>query len=185
MINPWVDNSHNIRIDAYNVPDEAEYTNIRWVGLGDNSTGTWITEENSTTIRIDYSDWGDGDYELGIEFTNHTGFLTSEDPANYTGTNETLATRNVEIEIGSSSPSLGWLPWVSNEPIKSAEITNEGSRACWTTSELGGWSWILMGAEWGGGRETAMLAGGSAGVPPWWMAFISLSMSIFFLFVQV
>ena len=41
-----------------------------------------------------------------------------------------------------------------------------------------------MGAEWGGGRETAMLAGGSAGVPPWWMAFVSMSMSIFFLFVQ-
>jgi hypothetical protein len=41
-----------------------------------------------------------------------------------------------------------------------------------------------MVAEWGGGRETAMLAGGSAGVPPWWMATVSLMMSVFFLFVQ-
>ena len=41
-----------------------------------------------------------------------------------------------------------------------------------------------MGAEWAGGRETAMLAGGSAGVPPWWMAFVSLFMSVVFLFIQ-
>ncbi len=183
-INAWIDDSHNIRIDAFNVPDDAEFTNIRWRDQAENYTGAWETEENSTTIRIDYSDWQDGDYELGIEFNNHTGYLTSDDPVNYSGTNETLATKIAKIEIDSSVPSLGWLPWVSNDPVKDAEVLNEGSRACWTTSELGGWSWILMGAEWGGGRETAMLAGGSAGVPPWWMAFISLSMSIFFLFVQ-
>lgn len=41
-----------------------------------------------------------------------------------------------------------------------------------------------MAAEWGGGRETAMLWGGSAGIPAWWLAFVSLGMSIFFLCVQ-
>ena len=34
-----------------------------------------------------------------------------------------------------------------------------------------------MGAELGGGRETAMLTGGAAGIPAWWMAFVSLSLS--------
>ena len=34
-----------------------------------------------------------------------------------------------------------------------------------------------MAAELGGGRETAMLTGGTAGIPAWWMAFISLSLS--------
>ena len=35
-----------------------------------------------------------------------------------------------------------------------------------------------MAAELGGGRETAMLTGGTAGIPAWWMAFISLSLSL-------
>ena len=41
-----------------------------------------------------------------------------------------------------------------------------------------------MGAEWVGGRETAMLTGGSAQVPPWFMALVSMGMSVFFLCVQ-
>ena len=40
-----------------------------------------------------------------------------------------------------------------------------------------------MGAEIGGGRETAMLTGGAAGIPAWWMAFISLSLSIITLLI--
>ncbi len=44
-----------------------------------------------------------------------------------------------------------------------------------TMRELGNWGFVLMGAELGGGRETAMLTGGAAGIPAWWMAFISLS----------
>jgi uncharacterized membrane protein len=40
-----------------------------------------------------------------------------------------------------------------------------------------------MGAELGGGRETAMLTGGAAGIPAWWMAFISLSLSLISLLI--
>jgi hypothetical protein len=180
-LNAWIDDSRNIRIDAYNVPAEAEHTNIRY-RLSDG--GMWVTKENSTTIKIDFKTFPDGDYDLEIEFNNHTEYLLDEDPANFTGANETLSTDDVRIEIESRPPSMSWLPWVDDSPTKEAEIIDDGPRSCWTTSDLGGWAWILMAAEWGGGRETAMLAGGSAGVPPWWMAFISMSMSIFFLFVQ-
>jgi hypothetical protein len=180
-LNAWIDDSHNIRIDAYNVPTAAKNTDIRWKG----SEGNWISEVNSTTIKIDYSNWPDGAYHLDISFTNHTAYVQSEDPANHTAANGTLAERmGLEIEIASRAPSMAWLPWVDDSPTKEAEIIDDGPRACWTTSELGGWAWILMTAEWGGGRETAMLAGGSAGVPPWWMGFVSLSMSVCFLFVQ-
>ena len=48
---------------------------------------------------------------------------------------------------------------------------------------MGDWGYILMGAELGGGRETAMLTGGAAGIPAWWMAFISLSLSIISLLI--
>jgi hypothetical protein len=66
----------------------------------------------------------------------------------------------------------------------SAEIIDTEPRSCWTIEGLGEWGWNLMAAEWGGGRETAMLWGGSAGIPAWWLAFVSLGMSIFFLCVQ-
>jgi hypothetical protein len=85
------------------------------------------------------------------------------------------------IEIHTKEPTF--LPW-DNEEVKEAKVTEKGQRICLTYRQLGQWSWALMGAEWAGGRETAMLTGGSAGVPAWWMAFISLSMSIFFLCVQ-
>ena len=64
------------------------------------------------------------------------------------------------------------------------EKSDEETRACMTIQDMGVWGWILMGAEWVGGRETAMLTGGNAEVPPWYMATISLGMSVFFLCVQ-
>ena len=66
----------------------------------------------------------------------------------------------------------------------SLKISDPEPRDCFTMTEFGWWGWALMAAEWAGGRETAMLTGGSAEVPAWWMAFISLGMSIFFLCVQ-
>ena len=47
--------------------------------------------------------------------------------------------------------------------MKGVELLDEEVRSCWTVQSLGQWSLALMGAEWAGGRETAMLAGGSAG----------------------
>ena len=58
------------------------------------------------------------------------------------------------------------------------------NKSLYDYSGYGGLRWILMGAEWVGGRETAMLTGGNAEVPPWYMATISLGMSVFFLCVQ-
>ena len=75
-INAWIDDSHNIRIDAMNVPDGAIYTDISYlVSQGEERTpwnGTVQIEENSTTIKIDFSTWPDGEYNLQTEFTNRT-----------------------------------------------------------------------------------------------------------------
>ena len=186
-INVWIDDSHNIRIDAMNVPADALYTDISYSlseGSAKDSLGTVITEENSTTIKIDIETWPDGEYDLHAEFTNRTVEYADEEDVNGTWTGKTIAQSTVFVEIKSRAPGMAWLPWVEDDPITEAKLTTDESRRCWTTSELGNWGWIMMAAEWGGGRETAMLAGGSAGVPPWWMAFVSMSMSIFFLFVQ-
>ena len=194
-INVWIDDSHNIRIDAMNVPADAIYTNISYSlseGTAKGSLGEVMKEENSTTIKVDIHTWPDGDYDLHAEFTNRSVEYIDEldDEGNTTGnqteiwSEKTIAQSTVFVEIKSRAPGMAWLPWVEDDPITEAKLTTDESRRCWTTSELGNWGWIMMAAEWGGGRETAMLAGGSAGVPPWWMAFVSMSMSIFFLFVQ-
>ncbi len=188
-INAWIDDLHNIRIDAMNVPYEARYTTISYTvstGAAKGTLGGGVQEENSTTIRIDYSGsgWYDGIYDLHIIFENHTAEPDESGRINWTNQSSILSELEVSIEIKSRAPGMGWLPWVDDAPVKEAVIESDESRRCWTTSELGNWGWIMMGAEWGGGRETAMLAGGSAGVPPWWMAFVSMSMSVFFLFVQ-
>ena len=45
-----------------------------------------------------------------------------------------------------------------------ATIDDDSARSCWgVTDVFGNWGWGLMGAELGGGRETAMLTGGAAG----------------------
>ena len=186
-INVWIDDAHNIRVDAMNVPAEAIYTNISYTfseGSAKNMVDVEVEEENSTTIKVDIDTWPDGEYDLRAEFTNRSVEYVDENDVNGTWTEKTIAQSTVFVEIKSRAPGMGWLPWVDDTPVTEAHITSDESRRCWTTSELGNWGWLMMAAEWGGGRETAMLAGGSAGVPPWWMAFVSMSMSVFFLFVQ-
>jgi len=72
----------------------------------------------------------------------------------------------------------------SSGEVIDIDVEETGPRACMTFKNLGEWGWLLMAAEWAGGRETAMLTGGSGGVPAWWMAFVSLGMSIVFLYIQ-
>ena len=82
-----------------------------------------------------------------------------------------------------SKETLAFLPFVEDDEHSEVRIEDSGPRSCWTVQDLGDWGYILMGAELGGGRETAMLTGGAAGIPAWWMAFISLSLSIISLLI--
>ena len=89
--------------------------------------------------------------------------------------------KELEIELHTSDSSS--LFGSGEEHRKMEEFDNE-KRACLTIQRMGVWGWGLMGAEWVGGRETAMLTGGNAEIPPWYMAIVSLGMSVFFLCVQ-
>ena len=91
--------------------------------------------------------------------------------------------KGIIFEIEEKEKAFDFLPFVSSETIRDIRITDQGARSCWGVQDLGDWGYLLMGAELGGGRETAMLTGGSAGIPAWWMAFISLSLSVVSLMV--
>ena len=86
-------------------------------------------------------------------------------------------TERVEFELDISKQVFAFLPFVDSEEKKQIRMTDTGARSCWGVQDLGNWGYVLIGAELGGGRETAMLAGGAAGIPAWWMAFSSLSLS--------
>ena len=183
-INVWVDNdAQKIRTRVFNAePFEDEAKDLRWelksneeVLIAQNRIG------NFSEGSFDYSPYPDGQYTVSIFFHNTSSYNMSEhenssaDAPLHTDGPETLG-----IEIHTNEPTFPW----ESESVKEAKITETGDRVCLSSRQLGGWGWALMTAEWAGGRETAMLTGGSAGVPAWWMAFISLSMSVFFLCVQ-
>ena len=91
--------------------------------------------------------------------------------------------KEIMFEIEEKEKAFDFLPFVSSGTIRDIRITDQGARSCWGVQDLGDWGYLLMGAELGGGRETAMLTGGSAGIPAWWMAFVSLSLSVVSLMV--
>jgi len=175
----WVDDTENVRITAYNTPKDAE-TQIRYSMFNDGI----YTDVNETSEHIIATEMlPDGAYDLRVKYLNvsheynETGGIIS---TSYEAFEDKLVEMHVSTrEAGPVSSLLG-----RESGGKEVEVIDDSPRVCWTMKQLGGWAWILMGAEWGGGRETAMLAGGSADVPPWWLATVSLMMSVFFLFVQ-
>ena len=143
--------------------------------------------------------WGDIRSELILDEEIPDGMYTFEATLYLTDSEEPLSEVDNESEFDSVAANLTALKskQVSVEvhtvktgslfnrvDSKEAEIIDTEPRSCLTTERMGEWGWRLMGAEWVGGRETAMLWGGNSGVPPWWLALVSLGMSVFFLCVQ-
>ena len=143
--------------------------------------------------------WGDIRSELTLDEETPDGMYTlevtlyrsdSEEPlsevdneSEFTAISSTLtALKSKQVSVEVHTVKTGSL--LNRVDSKEAEVINTEPRSCLTIESMGEWGWVLMGAEWVGGRETAMLLGGNAGVPPWWLALVSLGMSIFFLCVQ-
>jgi len=198
-VNIWVDEEQRIRISSHNINDTTKAALL--VKLFPESGGEAIATEAvitsgspSMAMHIAHRPSGepdipDGKYNLLIELLNVTDLNTSvvnltnsSDPVQSSLSGRGLIA-DIEAEAKVSTRTLGSL-FSSGAAEKEVDVEDDGARSCWTVQDLGGWGIVMMVAEWGGGRETAMLAGGSAGVPPWWMATVSLMMSVFFLFVQ-
>jgi len=130
--------------------------------------------------RAPYSELEAGHYELILRVTVYNN--SDIQNATIVVGGEQIS-KEILFEIEEKEKSFDFLPFVSSGTIRDIRITDEGARSCWGVQDLGDWGYLLMGAELGGGRETAMLTGGSAGIPAWWMAFISLSLSVISLMV--
>jgi len=146
--------------------------------LGESGTGDLSIELNSDDLE-------DGHYivRIGISSSDSDSREWSEEEIveSVANSENLISFKDLEIELHTTSSSS---LFGSGEPHRKMEKSDEETRACMTIQDMGVWGWILMGAEWVGGRETAMLTGGNAEVPPWYMAMVSLGMSVFFLCVQ-
>jgi len=134
-------------------------------------------ENNRVHAKADYSELEEGNYVVSLSIEMYD---TKESAENNTipPTMEELQ-KSVDFELEITTKGFAFLPFGGDETVREVRITDSGPRSCWSVQELGNWGYILLVAELGGGRETAMLAGGAAGIPAWWMAFNSLSLSIF------
>ena len=195
-LNIWVGEDHDMRIRLYNMGPENIVIHARLINpIDPNAARDLIPQEdplvvngtlNQTEIRLDTHHVNDSEYTLVVKVYNTTGLnLTNDNQTALIGEKAVIENqRQVRVKDIETGGIMSLIGLSEGSVTKGIELLDEEARACWTVQALGQWSIALMGAEWAGGRETAMLAGGSAGVPPWWMAFVSLFMSVVFLFIQ-
>ena len=190
---PWIhaypDNDvEAVKISGRNLDEGQVILNWTVEGIGNTSDPDVVTGQvEDKSAQIDYSDWSEGKYEVSVFIDVYNEDANISDPNNLTDDNRTEGSETleevIEFEIVTSENALAFLPWVDSDVKREAHITDTGPRSCWSVQDLGNWGFVLMGAELGGGRETAMLTGGAAGIPAWWMAFVSLSLSVISLFL--
>lgn len=195
-LNIWVGEDHDMRIRLYNMGPENIVIHARLVNPVDPNAARDLSPQedplvvngtlNQTEIRLDTHLVNDSEYTLVVKVYNTTGLnLTNDNQTALIGEKAVIENqRQVRVKDIETGGFMSLIGLSEGSVTKGIELLDEEARACWTVQSLGQWSIALMGAEWAGGRETAMLAGGSAGVPPWWMAFVSLFMSVVFLFIQ-
>ena len=195
-LNIWVGEDHDMRIRLYNMGPENIVIHARLINpIDPNAARDLNLQEdplvvngtlNQTEIRLDTHHVNDSEYTLVVKVYNTTGLnLTNDNQTALIGEKAVIENqRQVRVKDIETGGFMSLIGLSEGSVTKGIELLDEEARACWTVQALGQWSIALMGAEWAGGRETAMLAGGSAGVPPWWMAFVSLFMSVVFLFIQ-
>jgi len=181
-------------IAGHNLPNGVAFLNYTFYEVVNDQTLSVVDEPygaNGTTRTINkaeqnqgraffsapYSELSEGRFELVFELT------VKADRSPNSSIIVGPLTSTIVFEHTISKEALAFLPFVDDAEHSDVRIEDSGPRSCWSVQDLGDWGYLLMGAEIGGGRETAMLTGGAAGIPAWWMAFISLSLSIISLLV--
>jgi len=185
---PWVhmfpeNDAEYFDLSGRNLPDGYAYMNytiLNYVGESwlENSTDDTIVQVSGgkSEFRAPFDELDVGEYRiiLFVQVYNQSDDLVN---ASLIEGAESLS-KEIDFELKVKGGGFfSFLPFVDSESHREVSISDPGPRTCWTTKDLGEWGYLLMAAELGGGRETAMLTGGTAGIPAWWMAFISLSLS--------
>jgi hypothetical protein len=134
------------------------------------------TDAGKMYFAYPFDELEEGKYNLNYTISVYNQSNSSSPSASLVENGEEIS-KEVEFELDISKQTFAFLPFVDSDKKHQVRLTDTGARSCWGVQDLGNWGYVLIGAELGGGRETAMLAGGAAGIPAWWMAFSSLSLS--------
>ena len=185
---PWIlifpeNDAEYLDLSGRNLPSGYSLMNYTIMESIDGSWNDVVSEETivevagaKSSMKAPFDELEVGEYRITfiVEVYNQS---TDLENASLVDGGETL-TKNIDFELEVNSGGFfSFIPFVDSDSHREVRITEPGPRTCWTTKDLGDWGYLLMAAELGGGRETAMLTGGTAGIPAWWMAFISLSLS--------
>ena len=195
---PWIhmfpnEDLHVFSLAGHNLPEG--FASLSFEITSTDEGQEWWSKANSTVSTVkfkggsetgrsnyqaDYSDLTEGHYSITFEISVYN-------QSNLTGASIVEGgeqiDKTIEFEISKSKQTIAFLHFIDDETKQEIRVTDTGARSCWSVQDLGDWGYILIGAELGGGRETAMLSGGSAGIHAWWMAFTSLSLSAITLLV--
>ena len=169
----------DLKIRSYNVPDIDTGLAIYFTDINGKNVEHLIRGFGDLSSTIDGEEMYRGEQRILVSIRNITSHIDSND-SHVLEYSPEIYSQEFEIDVHQKQ-KMGFF---SDGDVIEIDIKESGPRACMTFRDLGEWGWILMAAEWAGGRETAMLTGGSGGVPAWWMAFVSLGMSIVFLYIQ-
>ena len=185
---PWIlifpeNDAEYLDLSGRNLPSGYALMNYSIYELADSADTLIVSEESisqvsgkKSSMQASFDELNVGEYRIVFTVDIYDqGF----DMVNATLVEDwNTLTKDIDFELEINSGGFfSFLPFVDSDSHREVRITEPGPRTCWTTKDLGDWGYILMAAELGGGRETAMLTGGTAGIPAWWMAFISLSLS--------
>ncbi len=185
---PWIlifpeNDAEYLDLSGRNLPSGYSLMNYTIMESVDGSWNDVVSEETivevagaKSSMKAPFDELEVGEYRITfiVEVYNQS---TDLENASLVDGGETQS-KNIDFELEVNSGGFfSFLPFVDSDSHREVRITEPGPRTCWTTKDLGDWGYLLMAAELGGGRETAMLTGGTAGIPAWWMAFISLSLS--------
>jgi len=197
---PWIHMFQNEEVDAFslsghNLPEGYASLTYTFDSMDEDTAGWSSTNSTVSSVKIKgssdtgrtyyrapYTDLPQGHYSLTFAAEVYNQSNISDANASVVLGGEEIS-KTIEFEISTSKQALAFLPFVDDDTKTEIRVTDTGARSCWSVQDLGDWGYILIGAEIGGGRETAMLSGGSAGIPAWWMAFTSLSLSAITLLV--
>ena len=169
----------DLKIRSYNVPDIDTGLAIFFTDINGKNVEHLIRGFGDLSSTIDGEEMYRGEQRILVSIRNITSHIDSND-SHVLEYSPEIYSQEFEMDVHQKQ-KMGFF---SDGDVIEIDIKESGPRACMTFRDLGEWGWILMAAEWAGGRETAMLTGGSGGVPAWWMAFVSLGMSIVFLYIQ-
>jgi len=172
---------HDLRARSYNVPDNDTAMRVAYLDSSNSSSEELQRGTGDLSVTINGEDIMIGEQIIQVSILEIPPEFREESNLSIVVEHSAVIfDQGFRVEV--EHKNRGGL--FSSGEVIDIDVEETGPRACLTLKNLGEWGWILMAAEWAGGRETAMLTGGSGGVPAWWMAFVSLGMSIVFLYIQ-